>query len=90
MSREAHVRFCERPGVKIPRATHPVLVFETEQDARGVLAVLPKRFGKYGLRLHPEKTRLMRFSRPRYGSSRKDDESSCGNRTIVNAQIGAS
>jgi len=27
--------------------------------------VLPKRFGKYGLTLHPEKTRLVRFRRPR-------------------------
>jgi len=27
--------------------------------------VLPKRFGKYGLTLHPEKTRLIPFQRPR-------------------------
>ena len=26
--------------------------------------VLPKRFGKYGLTLHPEKTRLVAFRRP--------------------------
>ena len=25
---------------------------------------MPKRFGKYGLRLHPKKTRLVRFERP--------------------------
>jgi group II intron reverse transcriptase/maturase len=35
-----------------------------EADARRVLDVLPKRFGKYGLTLHPEKTRLVRFDRP--------------------------
>lgn len=29
-----------------------------------MLDVLPKRFGKYGLRLHSEKTRLVRFVRP--------------------------
>jgi hypothetical protein len=29
-----------------------------------VLAVLPKRFGKYGLSLHPDKTRLVPFRRP--------------------------
>jgi RNA-directed DNA polymerase len=40
------------------------LVFETEGDARRVAGVLPKRFEKYGLRLHPEKTRLVRFERP--------------------------
>lgn len=42
-----------------------VLVFQLETDARRVLEVLPKRFAKYGLRLHPDKTRLMRFERPR-------------------------
>ena len=39
-------------------------VFAEEQDARRVLEVLPKRLGKYGLTLHPEKTRLVRFERP--------------------------
>ncbi len=34
-----------------------------ECDARRVLDVLPKRFGRYGLRLHPDKTRLVRFHR---------------------------
>ena len=46
-------------------ADDAVLVFETESDARRVLDVLPKRFGKYGLTLHPEKTRLVPFQRPR-------------------------
>jgi RNA-directed DNA polymerase len=41
-----------------------VMVLETEEDARRVADVLPKRFEKYGLRLHPEKTRLVRFKRP--------------------------
>ena len=42
-----------------------VIVFQREDDARKVMDVLPKRFGKYGLRLHPEKTRLLDFRRPR-------------------------
>jgi RNA-directed DNA polymerase len=41
-----------------------VMVFEMEEDARRVAQVLPKRFEKYGLRLHPEKTRLVRFDKP--------------------------
>ncbi len=41
-----------------------VMLFEREDDARRVMAVLAKRFAKYGLRLHPEKTRLLRFHRP--------------------------
>lgn len=42
-----------------------VLVFALERDARRVMDVLPKRFGRYGLTLHPEKTRLLRFRFPR-------------------------
>jgi hypothetical protein len=47
-----------------------VMGFACEADARRVLEVLPKRFGKYGLTLHPEKTRLVPFRRPRARSSR--------------------
>jgi RNA-directed DNA polymerase len=38
--------------------------FEREEDGRRVLEVLPKRFGQYGLRLHPEKTRLVDVRSP--------------------------
>jgi RNA-directed DNA polymerase len=41
-----------------------VMVFRHETDARRVLEVLPKRFAKYGLTLHPDKTRLVPFPRP--------------------------
>ena len=41
-----------------------VFVFAQEQDARRVFDVLPKRFGRYGLELHPDKTRLLDFRRP--------------------------
>lgn len=65
MRRESQVRFCEGAGVRSPRATRLVLVFQLESDARRVLEVLPKRFDRYGLRLHPDKTHLVRFERPR-------------------------
>jgi RNA-directed DNA polymerase len=42
-----------------------VIVFSLEADAARVFEVLPKRFGKFGLTLHPDKTRLVRFCRPR-------------------------
>lgn len=45
-----------------------VVLFAREDDAHRVLAVLPKRLGKYGLTLHPEKTRLVPFNRPRGGT----------------------
>lgn len=45
-----------------------VIGFSEEADARRVWDVLPKRFGKYALALHPDKTRLIPFQRPRTGS----------------------
>lgn len=45
-------------------ADDAVMAFASEADARRVLAVLPKRFAKYGLTLHPDKTRLVAFRRP--------------------------
>lgn len=41
-----------------------VIVFEEESDARRVLEVLPQRFSKFGLTIHPEKTRLVPFQKP--------------------------
>lgn len=41
-----------------------VMVFEDRVDAERVYAVLDKRLGKYGLALHPEKTRLLSFRPP--------------------------
>jgi hypothetical protein len=41
-----------------------VIGFTHEADARRVLAVLPQRFGKYGLTIHPDKTRLIPFQQP--------------------------
>jgi group II intron reverse transcriptase/maturase len=54
-------------AVLIRYADDAVLGFSQEEDARRVLAVLPKRFGKYGLSLHPEKTRLIDFHPPQGG-----------------------
>ena len=42
------------------------MIFEVEGDARRVLAVLGKRCSKYGLTIHPEKTRIADFRRPRF------------------------
>jgi group II intron reverse transcriptase/maturase len=41
-----------------------VMGFEHREEAEKVLHVLPKRFGKYGLTVHPAKTRLVAFGRP--------------------------
>jgi RNA-directed DNA polymerase len=50
-------------GRLVRYADDMVFVLEREDDARRVFDVLPKRFGKYGLTLHPEKTRLVKFVR---------------------------
>jgi group II intron reverse transcriptase/maturase len=41
-----------------------VIGFEHEADARRVLAVVGKRMQRFGLRLHPDKTRLIPFGKP--------------------------
>lgn len=41
-----------------------VMMFQTETDARRVLEVLPKRFERFGLQIHPDKTRLLEFRPP--------------------------
>ncbi len=41
-----------------------VIGFEHEDDARRGMAVLDKRLGRFGLTLHPDKTRLLPFGRP--------------------------
>jgi RNA-directed DNA polymerase len=49
-----------------------VMVFASAEDARRMREeLLPERLGKHGLTLHPDKTRIVRFLRPRYGTEGK-------------------
>jgi group II intron reverse transcriptase/maturase len=70
-----------------------VIGCELESDARRLMEVLPKRFAKHGLTIHPEKTKLIEFGRPRTkaasqedpntpSESNPDDGSSIGNGTF--------
>ena len=52
-------------------ADDAVIGFELESDARRVLDVLPKRFERYGLTVHPLKTKMVRFVKPRKGGTGK-------------------
>ncbi len=52
-----------------------VMGFTEYTDASKVMKVLPKRFGKYGLSLHPEKTCMKRFARPQRGGKKYRGES---------------
>jgi group II intron reverse transcriptase/maturase len=59
-------------------ADDAVLGFEREEDARRVLEVLGKRFARYGLTLHPEKTRLVEFQSPGRRHGDRDEEEHTG------------
>lgn len=47
-----------------------IIGFERQDDARRVMAVLGKRMEKFGLTLHPDKTRLIPFGRPPEGQKK--------------------
>ena len=53
----------------MPRPTHPVLGFERREDVEQFLELLRERLAKFGLELHPEKTRLIEFGR--YAAERR-------------------
>ena len=52
-------------------ADDAILCFQYREDAEKVMRVLPKRFEKYGLTLHPEKTRLIEFGRDAARNAKK-------------------
>jgi len=49
-----------------------VMTFETHHDAQRVLEVLGKRLGRFGLTLHPDKTRFIDFRPQRRGGTHAD------------------
>lgn len=51
-----------------------VILTEWRDDARRIFDVLPKRFGKFGLTLHPDKTRMVSFRRPDLAASMGEEE----------------
>jgi len=56
-----------------------VLWFENKEDAERVFKVLPKRFAKFGLQLHPDKTKLICFSKPPKGNDKDSGKRSTFN-----------
>lgn len=71
---EHDVRPCMRGRCHMIRyADDFVIVFENKRDAERVMAVLPKRFAKYGLTVHPDKTRLIDFRSPKHREHHQDD-----------------
>jgi RNA-directed DNA polymerase len=71
---EAKPRLRERAFL-VRYADDFVIGFRDQRDAQRVMEVLPKRFGKYGLTVHPTKTKLVPFCPP---SSQTKDQSGPG------------
>ena len=63
MSGDVQVRICERLGVQLPRATRLVVGFQHRTEAERFLREFKERLAKFGLELHPDKTRLIEFGR---------------------------
>jgi RNA-directed DNA polymerase len=62
-----------RPSTLVRFADDFVAIFGCKADADRVLAVLARRMGKYGLQLHPDKTRMVDF-RPMKKATVPSDE----------------
>ena len=56
--------FCERLEGRFLWATRLVIGYEREDDAKRIAEILPKRFERFGLTIHPEKSRLLSFGKP--------------------------
>lgn len=52
------------PARLVRYADDLVIVCRLREDAERVMEVLPKRLSRYGLTLHPDKTRMVYFERP--------------------------
>jgi group II intron reverse transcriptase/maturase len=61
-----------QPAFLIRYADDFVIGFRDERDAQRVLEVIPQRFGKHGLTVHPTKTKLVRFRSPPSGKDRNE------------------
>ena len=52
-----------------------VIIFQRKHDADRVMAVIAKRFEKYGLTVHPDKTKLVDFRSPNHWERRQESKS---------------
>jgi len=69
-------------AVLVRYADDLVIVLSMESDTRRVMSVLPKRFGRFGLTLHPEKTKVISFHRPQLRYPGKPPSTNVGGGTF--------
>ena len=60
MSGDVHVRFCERLGVKFPRATHRNVYVRSERAGKRVMEALRGQYAKLRLRVNEDKSAVAR------------------------------
>jgi RNA-directed DNA polymerase len=70
-------RHCKGKCIVVRYADDFVIGFESETDARACLDALKQRLEKFGLKLHPEKTRLLEFGRSASDRRRREGRESC-------------
>jgi len=59
MSGDVQVRFCERLGVRFPRATHPVVHCRSQAQAEAVMRSIALRLEECGLAMNPDKSKIV-------------------------------
>ncbi len=59
MSGDVQVRFCERLGVKFPRATHRVVTCRSAAEAHAAVDAARRILKQLGVEVHPQKTRVV-------------------------------
>ena len=70
-------RHCRGQCIAVRFADDFVIGFETEVDAKACLEALRERLQKFGLRLHPEKTRLIEFGRASAARREREGRGRC-------------
>ena len=63
MSGDVQVRFCERLGVRFPRATYRVVTCTSAAEARSAIAAALRILSELDVQLHPQKTRVVHVQR---------------------------
>ena len=59
MRRESHVRFCESPGGKFPRATRLIMTARTPEQLKDkIIPAVSAFLAERGLELSPEKSKV--------------------------------
>jgi retron-type reverse transcriptase len=70
--KEVHPRMRGKASM-VRYADDAVILCALKEDAERIYKVLGLRFEKFGLTIHPEKTRLLDFTKPRDGQGKGND-----------------